>query len=126
MRVPDDWFVGFHQGLAARFWATAGETMIEQDARIVLSLLRGGSVLDAPCGDGRLTARLAAAGYEVTGLDVSPEALTMAAARGLEARLVQGDLRDLPELGPFDSVVSWGNSFGYVVPADTARSLAGF
>ena len=33
MRVPDDWFVGFHKGLAARFWAAAGETMIDADAR---------------------------------------------------------------------------------------------
>jgi hypothetical protein len=27
-------------------------------------------------------------------------------------------------VGRVDAVVSWGNSFGYLVPAETARSLA--
>src|SRR5215204_4779847 len=105
MRVPDDWFVGFHQGLAARFWAAAGAMTIDEDERIVRALLRVG-----------------AAGYDVTGVDVSVEAVAMARARGLGARFVEGDLRALPVDGPFDGVVSWGNSFGYVTPADTVRS----
>jgi len=41
------------------------------------------------------------------------------------ARFVAGDLRALPVTGPFDAVVSWGNSFGYLTPEDSARSLAG-
>ncbi len=126
MRVPDDWFVGFHKGLAARFWAAAGETMIDADAAIVSGLLPLGTVLDVPCGDGRLSARLVEAGYDVTGIDVSPDGLERARARGLEARFVEGDLRALPDLGPFDGVVSWGNSFGYVTPPETVRSLAAF
>ena len=40
--------------------------------------------------------------------------------------LMQGDLRALPDdIGPFDAAISWGNSFGYVTPEDTQRSLAG-
>ena len=39
---------------------------------------------------------------------------------------MEGDLRALPDLGPFDGVVSWGNSFGYVTPPETVRSLAAF
>ena len=77
MRVPDDWFVGFHQGLAARLWAAAGATMIDADAAIVCGLLPAGRVLDVPCGDGRLSARLAEAGYDVTGIDVSPHAIEL-------------------------------------------------
>ncbi len=126
MRVPDDWFVGFHKGLAARFWAAAGETMTDADAAIVSGLLPLGTVLDVPCGDGRLSARLVEAGYDVTGVDVSPYALERARARGLRARFVEGDLRALPDIGPFDGVVSWGNSFGYVTPPETVRSLAAF
>ena len=126
MQVPDDWFVGFHKGLAARFWAAAGEMMIDADAAIVSGLLPLGTVLDVPCGDGRLSVRLVEAGYDVTGVDVSPHALDLARARGLEARFVEGDLRALPDLGPFDGVVSWGNSFGYVTPPETVRSLAAF
>ena len=64
-RVPDDWFVGFHRGLAARFWRAAGATMAATDTRLVRGLLglpQGGSLLDVPCGDGRLSVRLAACG----------------------------------------------------------------
>lgn len=125
MRVPDDWFVGFHQGLAARFWHAAGEAMAETDAAIVQALLPPGTLLDVPCGDGRMSARLAAAGHDVTGVDISPEALEMARRRESGVRLVRGDLRALPELGAFDGVLSWGNSFGYLTPPETARSLAG-
>ena len=105
MRVPDDWFVGFHEGLAARFWQAAGEAMLERDFAIVEALLPPGSVLDVPCGDGRLSRRLAEAGHEVTGIDIAPGALALAPP-GL--RLMQGDLRALPDIGPFDAVAELG------------------
>ena len=38
-RVPDDWFVGFHRGLVARFWRAAGATMADADTRVVRGLL---------------------------------------------------------------------------------------
>ena len=131
-RVPDDWFVGFHTGLAARFWRAAGAAMADADAAIVLSLLGekpADSVLDVPTGDGRLAVRLAAAGYRVTGVDIIPEeveqARSAAAEAGVEASFQVGDLRDLSGLSPVDAIVSWGNSFGYLLPADSVRSLAG-
>ncbi|MDA0185110.1 class I SAM-dependent methyltransferase [Solirubrobacter phytolaccae] len=123
MRVPDDWFVGFHEGLAARFWQAAGEAMLDADYAVVSALLPpSGSVLDVPCGNGRLSRRLAEAGYDVTGIDIAPGALALAPP-GL--RLLQGDLRALPDIGPFDAALSWGNSFGYGTPEDTVRSLEG-
>src|SRR4051794_6182171 len=97
--------------------------MAAADAEIVLGLLPRGAVLDAPCGDGRMSVRLGAAGYDVTGVDISPEAVASARARGVHAHV--GDLRDLPA-GPFDGALSWGNSFGYLTPPDTVRSLAAF
>jgi SAM-dependent methyltransferase len=131
VRVPDEWYVGFHQGLAARFWRAAGATMTDADAGLLARLLGDAplDVLDAPCGDGRLAIRLAAAGHTVTGVDLAPDEIeeARAAARraGVDARFLVGDLRALPATGRVDAVVSWGNSFGYLVPADTARSLAG-
>ena len=74
MRVADDWFVGFHTGLVARFWRAAGATMAEGDARVVAELLDlppGASVIDVPCGDGRIALRLAAAGLKVTGIELA-------------------------------------------------------
>ena len=62
----------------------------------------------------------------MTGIDVSPHAVAAARERGLNARFLEGDLRALPDLGPFDGVVSWGNSFGYLTPPETVRSLAAF
>jgi SAM-dependent methyltransferase len=119
-RVPDDWFVGFHQGLAARFWHAAGEAMADADVRLITTLLARGSVLDVPCGDGRIMRRLAADGYTPTGVDISHELLAL--ADGLDVH--HGDLRALPVDGPFDGAISWGNSFGYVTPEDTMRSFA--
>ena len=57
MRVPDDWFVRFHEGLAARFWQAAGEAMLDRDFAIVDALLPEGRVLDNPV-EGRYFAQL--------------------------------------------------------------------
>jgi SAM-dependent methyltransferase len=130
-RVPDDWYVDFHRGLAARFWRAAGAAMADDDTRLVAKLLgpEPAAVLDVPCGDGRLTIRLAAAGYAMTGIDLAAgevERARRAARRArVRARFLAGDLRELPDLGRFDAVLSWGNSFGYLTPNDTVRSLAG-
>jgi SAM-dependent methyltransferase len=125
-RVPDEWYVGFHRGLAARFWRAAGAAMADADERAVLAALggRGGSVLDVPCGDGRITARLAAAGYDAIGVDISAEEVEHARALHAGVRFEAGDLRALPAVGPVGAVLCWGNSFGYMSPDDTERSLA--
>jgi len=132
-RVPDEWYDGFHRGLAARFWRAAGATMADDDADLAAELLAlppGGRVLDAPCGDGRLTIRLARRGYDAVGVDLAPEevehARAEAAAAGVRAAFVRGDLRSLPDVGTVDGVLSWGNAFGYVLPEESAASLAGF
>jgi len=128
-RVSDEWYVGFHQGLAARFWRAAAATMVEADLKVVLGLLPAApaAVLDVPCGDGRLTLPLARAGYELTGIDISAPEIEYARKHGgATARFDVGDLRALPDVGRFDAVVSWGNSFGYTTPADTPSTLQGF
>jgi trans-aconitate methyltransferase len=61
-------------------------------------------ILDLGCGDGALTARLAAAGAKVTGVDASPELLAVAAGRGLDVRLMDGDKLGFD--GEFDAVFS--------------------
>lgn len=45
----------------------------------------GESILDLGCGDGQLTLRLAATGARVKGLDLSPEMVAAARARGVNA-----------------------------------------
>src|SRR3954470_215686 len=73
----------------------------------LLDLLRpnpGDLVLDLGCGDGVLTAELAARGARVIGIDSSPEMLATARSRGLDVRLADGSRFDLPER--FDAVFS--------------------
>jgi ubiquinone/menaquinone biosynthesis C-methylase UbiE len=105
----------------------------DDDAAEVLGHLQlpaGSHVLDAPCGTGRISRRLDAAGLEVTGVDLSAEYIALAqkepAPPGSRISYVQGDLRQLPVDGPFDAVVCWFTSFGYYDDADCGRVLAEF
>ena len=130
IQVADDWFVGFHEGLKAKFWRAASEPWADDEAAAVAALLdlpAGGRVLDAPCGAGRIALRLAEGGLDVTGVDISaPEleiARAAAAERGVEVRFEQGDVRELPE-EEFEALVCWGNSFGYMPHAATLDHLS--
>jgi 2-polyprenyl-3-methyl-5-hydroxy-6-metoxy-1,4-benzoquinol methylase len=70
--LQDEWYVGFHTGLAARFWRAAGATMAQADLAVITQLLPAppARVLDVPCGDGRIADPLQRAGYDVTGVDI--------------------------------------------------------
>jgi len=96
----------------------------------LLELPAGSRILDAPCGHGRITRRLAAAGMDVTGVDLSPVFIAMAegepvAPHGRTSYQV-GDLRHLPVSGPFDAVVCWYTSFGYHDDTDCRKILGEF
>jgi SAM-dependent methyltransferase len=65
-------------------------------------LPRGRPILDAGCGEGRLTNELARRGFDVTGADISPRAL-----RAVEATTVEASAHDLPFADrAFDTVVA--------------------
>jgi len=69
-----------------------------------LAPVKGERILDLGCGDGVLTAELAAAGASVVGVDTSAEFIAAARARGVDARLMDGQaLSFRPE---FDGVFS--------------------
>jgi ubiquinone/menaquinone biosynthesis C-methylase UbiE len=105
----------------------------DADTTEILSLLQlpaGSRILDAPCGHGRISRRLAAAGMEVTGVDLTPAYLEQARSDPQmppnAVTYVEGDVRDLPVDGPFDAVVCWLNSFGYYDDADCHQVLSEF
>jgi trans-aconitate methyltransferase len=64
----------------------------------------GERILDLGCGDGALTAKIAAAGAEVVGVDSSPSMVEAARALGLDAQVVNAE--SLAFDAEFDAVFS--------------------
>ncbi|MFC7331854.1 class I SAM-dependent methyltransferase [Rhodocista pekingensis] len=81
--------------------------IVAELGRPVLDLLDprpGERILDLGCGDGALTAELAARGVAVVAADADPDMVRAASARGLATRVVDG--HDLPFQAEFDAVFS--------------------
>lgn len=80
--------------------------------------LDGGPVLDLGCGSAALTLLLKQAGYQMEGLDLSEEMLSLASEKmiGNESfiPLYQGDMTDLRALGKYNAVVSTLDSLCYL------------
>jgi len=73
-------------------------------------------ILDIPCGTGRHTRLLARKGAQVTGVDLNPKCLELAAqnCRGLKLHLGQSNMSDLGKYyDQFDIVLNLFTSFGY-------------
>jgi ubiquinone/menaquinone biosynthesis C-methylase UbiE len=88
----------------------------------------GGDLLDVPCGFGRHSVPLAAAGYRVVGVDRSQTLLDEAARRADGARwpkLVRADYRELPMADEsFDLALNMFSSLGYLGDEQDTRALA--
>ena len=120
LRYPEV-FLAVHENA----WSTG-----EKQARDLHALLErfgvpsGGRILDAPCGIGRHSTRLAKMGYRTVGVDLSPvfvaRATELARQEGVSDRATYriGDLRSLTETvpvteGPFDAALNLWTSLGY-------------
>lgn len=88
-------------------------------------------VLDVACGTGRHVIELAKLGYDVTGVDHSPDMIALAKGRVIETAsgisFVCQDMRELDVTGrPFDAAVCLFDSIGYVVSNEgVMAALAG-
>ena len=83
----------------ARFVSDLGEPVVE-----LLAPQPGERILDLGCGDGALTERLVALGCDVVGVDGSAAQVAGARARGLDARVADGQALDFH--AEFDAVFS--------------------
>lgn len=83
-------------------WSHRGNDCVEEtDVQMILAALENpGSVLEVGCGAGTLAINLAGQGFDVTGLDVSGEALRIARGRasesGLEVKWKEGFAEHIP------------------------------
>lgn len=118
----------------ARYYDLSHDHLVD-DIRFILDLAAtvAGPVLEIGCGSGRLLAPLARAGFDVTGVDKSPEMLARAelrlAAESSEVRagvrLIEADVKDLnlPQADPFALILFSYNTFMHLDEAGAAAAL---
>ena len=129
--TQNPWYADFFTELPNAFWRAAvppESTRAEVDFIVREAGLRPGSrVLDVACGSGRHALELARRGHQVTGVDVSAEAIgharAAATAEGLTVDLRVGDMAQLPDVRA-DAAICMGNAFGYLEHAGTQGFLA--
>lgn len=79
-----------------------------------------GRVVDLGCGSGAPAAVLAAADFEVVGVDLSPSLLALARARVPEASFTEGSVFDFPP-PPCRAVLAAGEVLGYAFDPASGR-----
>lgn len=101
-------------------WAEA--SAVAEAVCAITGVARGGTVLDAGCGPGRISVELALCGMKVTGVDLIQPFLDAAAEsardEGVPLTLVKADLRSFESAEKFDAAVNLYTSFGYCDTVD--------
>jgi SAM-dependent methyltransferase len=117
--IPQDWYRSAFppEETLKRPWAD--RTGAEVDRALAMLGARGGErVLDMACGTGRHSHELARRGFEVVGVDISPDLLAIAEAdaeaESLSASFMVADLRQLDFDEEFDLVLNLNDgAIGY-------------
>lgn len=111
--------------------AAAGQDLVGE-ARLVDAMLpRGGRVLDAGSGTGRIAGHLAEVGHSVVGVDGDPVLVAAAQEDHPQVHFLVGDLAelDLPAAGiaePFDVIVCAGNVVTFLAESTRVEVLRRF
>jgi SAM-dependent methyltransferase len=113
----------------ARTWVAArGAELTERSwiERFADLLCPGAEVLDVGCGSGLpIAGHLAERGYRVTGIDSSPEMITMFRTNLPDAVAEVADMRSLHLDRSFGGLVAW-DSFFHLTPDDQRRMFPVF
>jgi SAM-dependent methyltransferase len=92
-----------------------------------LELEPGARILDLGCGEGMHVAEIACRGYDVVGVDLSPEMIRQARGeaedRECDVELIERDMRELEFDGEFDAVLCWNAVFGYFSDEENRRAV---
>lgn len=133
--VPDNWYETFFTAPINAFWEsivpaafTEQEVaFIERHMQLDIELDRPAKILDVPCGAGRHSLALARRGHQVTGVDISEDAVTrlraIATAEKLPLTVIHQDMACMALDGEFDGAMCFGNSFGYLTHEKTRQHL---
>lgn len=85
------------------------------------------TILELGCGTGRLAVELKKIGYSISGLDLSSDMLSLAYNRaqenGVNFPLIEGDMRDLSELGKYDAIISFCDSLCYLETKEDVKKV---
>jgi SAM-dependent methyltransferase len=129
-----DWWQSFFDADYLRLWegSEAPERTDREAAGLwsLLNLNEGSSILDAPCGYGRMSLALARRGATVVGVDFSADLLAEAERRRSDVaadrlRYVRADLRAPPQESGFDAALNIFSSLGYGTENDDIAILSG-
>ncbi len=96
----------------------------DDDAKVLLNLILpdlnlqpNAKILDLGCGNGRHSINLAKLGYDVTGLDLSANLLSIAKQEAerqkIKINFVEADMRYFKLFPPFNAIFSFFTSFGF-------------
>ena len=102
-------------------WADTAALILEKHG------IKTGRVIDLGCGTGEITMRLFDKGYEMTGIDLSSEMLTIAADKKYENEMddimyVCQDMTDISLPFKADAFVCLGDGMNYLTDEDTFTS----
>ncbi len=121
-------------GPLAGLYDAINEEYIDYEAqgRFAIGLLREcgiarGRIVDLGCATGQHALRIARAGYEVLGVDLSPALLRKARqrlSRRPDSHVACADLRALPVRPGFDAAICLNHTINYMVGDDLAGAAA--
>ena len=101
--------------LAERFdWHTPPHHYQDDHAFVLKRLGEPGRILDVGCGTGVFLEKALMAGFDVAGIDVAPEMVSITANRIGKERVRAERMQDLDEAIAYDGIVSLSWSFNYV------------
>jgi SAM-dependent methyltransferase len=124
--VYSDWTTTFFGGLAVEFWVRVAPAPAPAEIDFLKSIFgESNELLDVACGAGRYTIPLGAAGYRMTGVDLSADFLNIARQNAPDIDWEQRDIRELEWRERFGGALCFGNSFGYFDRAGTMQLLHG-
>lgn len=90
----------------------------EEEFLFYAGLLRRGNchaMVEIGCGSGHLASRFANAGFQYTGLDLSPDMLQIAAQKHPNGAFIQADMRHFNLPKPVDGAVMTGRTISYLI-----------